>query len=295
MALTEAEIQNRRKYIGGSDARTVLQGDGEAWRVLRAEKVDDVRPTFDDKTQLLFDVGSAVEPLILREFNRKVPLGPNPGHIVWREDPILAFTPDGITGERREVVQCKYHSGDQDLLKLAETYKAQLTHEMICSRTHRIWLAVLFGHYTRFMHMEVRRDEALVEQYLMKAMEFKTYLQTGVLPESMVGEIAELHVERKRDHVWPVGDNKVGPLCTDIMDRMSDAVIFNDAVESMKEIIKTREFADCASLTWKNAEGYGVTFKLNARGAVSYSLAFPPRPRMKAAERAARAKEAGIR
>ena len=277
--LSEADLQNRRKYIGGSDAKVVLQGDAKAWQALRAEKVEDVRPTFDGKTQLLFDVGQAVEPLILREFDRKIPIHFESAHQVWKTDPILAFTPDAITVERREVVQAKYHSGDQSILDLAETYKAQLTHEMICSNTSRMWLAVLFGHYTRFQHIEIRRDENLVKQYLMKAMEFKQYWQSGVLPETMVEEVSTMHVERRRDHVWPVGDNQVGPLCTEIMDNMTGAVIYNDALDKMKKIIKTREYADCGSLKWVNAEGYGVTFKPDSRGAVRLSLAFPPRPK----------------
>ena len=280
MALTEAELQNRRKYIGGSDAKVVLQGDAKAWQALRAEKVDDVRPSFDQKTQLLFDVGQAVEPLILREFDRKVPILQVVQHQVWKTDPILAFTPDAITAERREVVQAKFHSGDQSILDLAETYKAQLTHEMLVSNTSRIWLAVIFGHYTRFQHMEVQRDEALVEQYLMKAMEFKQYWATGVLPESMVDEISTMNVPRKRDHVWHVSDNFVAPLCTEIMDNMAQAIIYEDALEKMKKHIKAKkEFLDCGSLLWRNAEGYGVQFKPDSRGAIRVNLAFPPRPK----------------
>jgi hypothetical protein len=279
MALTEQELQNRRKYIGGSDAKTVLEGDARAWAALRAEKVEDKRPTWDLKTQLLMDVGQAVEPLILRELAYKMPLITSVKHMVWRDDPILAFTPDALTAERREVVQCKFHSGDQNILELAETYKAQLTHEMLVTGTSRMWLAVIFGHYTRFQHMEVRRDEALVEQYLMKAMEFKQYWQSGVMPESMVDSVVRLDVPRKRDHVWPVGDNVVGPLCTDIMDNMAQAVIYETALDKMKKIIKVKEFEDCGSLTWRNVEGFGVTFKPDARGAVRFNLAFPPRPK----------------
>jgi hypothetical protein len=288
MALTEAELQNRRKYIGGSDASTVLTGGAKEWAALRAEKVEDKRPSWDAKTQFLMDVGQAIEPLTLREFDKKIPLGPNKGHTVWKDDPILAFTPDGITAEHHEVVQCKFHSGDQTMLDLAETYKAQLTHEMLVTGTSRMWLAVTFGHYTRFNHMEIRADPALLEQYLMKAMEFKQYWQTGVMPESMVDSVVNFNVPRKRDHVWPVGDNVVGPLCTDIMDNMAQAVIYEDALDKMKKIIKVKEYTDCGSLTWKNAEGYGVTFKPDSRGAVRFNLAFPPRPKKERKKAAAR-------
>ena len=150
---------------------------------------------------------------------------------------------------------------------------------MLVSNTSRIWLAVIFGHYTRFMHMEVQRDEALVEQYLMKAMEFKQYWQTGVLPESMVDEVSAMTVPRKRDHVWHVSDNFVAPLCTEIMDNMTQAIIYEDALDKMKKHIKAqKEFLDCGSLVWRNAEGYGVQFKPDSRGAIRVNLAFPPRP-----------------
>ena len=283
MALTEQEIQNRRKYIGGSDAKIVLEGDAAAWKALRDEKVNDIRPVFRDHQLLLMDMGTALEPLILREFNRKIPLGDlgSQRHIVWKDDPFFAFTPDAITAERREVVQCKFHVGDQSITDLAQTYKAQLTHEMLCSNSTKMWLAVLFGHYGKFQHLDVRRDETLVDQYLMKAMEFKQYVATGILPDTMVDSsaVADMHVERKRDHVWPTGDNMVGPLCQAIIDHQAEAIIYADALDKMKAIIKAKEFRDCGSLQWVNAEGYGIKFKPNARGAVSHSLVFPPRPK----------------
>jgi predicted phage-related endonuclease len=291
MALSPEQIEKRRSYIGGSDAKTVLEGDGPAWERLRAEKVDGIRPEFKPAQQLLMDMGSAIEPLCLREMNKKVPLQPiaSDYHIVWKTDPILAFTPDGITYEDKAVVQCKFHTGDQTILDLAESYKAQLTHEMICADAQRMWLAVIFGHYGRFMHMEIKRDEALVDQYLMKAMEFKEYITTGVLPETMVGEIVPLKLDRKRDHVWAPGNNEVAPLCESLVDNMTQHALFTAALDDMKKIIKRAEYADCGSLTWRNDEGYGVTFKLDARGAVRYHLAFPPRTKKAmAAAKAAR-------
>ena len=141
-----------------------------------------------------------------------------------------------------------------------------------------MWLAVIFGHYGRFQHMEIKFDEALVDAYLLRAMEFKQYLATGVLPEDLAASVVpELKVERKRDHVWPDGDNEVGPLCRQIVENMSQATMFEAALTDIKKIIKRKEYADCGSLTWRDLEGYGVTFKLDARGAVRYHLAFPPR------------------
>ena len=99
MALTAQQIETRRSHIGGSDAKTVLEGDAAAWKALYDEKVDGVQPVFPPARQLLMDMGQAIEPLCLDQFNRKVPLAPEPmpRHFIWKDDPILAFTPDGIT------------------------------------------------------------------------------------------------------------------------------------------------------------------------------------------------------
>jgi len=280
MALSAQEIQTRRNHIGGSDAKTVLEGDGAAWKALYDEKINNILPAFPPARQLLMDMGAAIEPLCLREFNRKIPLAPAVRHFIWKDDPILAFSPDALTAEDRSVVQCKFHTGDQTILELAETYKAQLIHEMICSDTKRMWLAVIFGHYGRFQHMEIKFDQDLADVYLMRAMEFKYYLRTGELPEGFATDpvdIPGLKVERKRDHVWPSGDNEVAPICQQLIDNMSQATMFEAALTEIKKIIKRKEYADCGSLTWRDPDGYGVTFKLDARGAVRYHLAFPPR------------------
>ena len=274
MALTAQQIETRRNHIGGSDAKTVLEGDAAAWQALYAEKVEGVRPVFPPARQLLMDMGQAMEPLCLREFNRKVPLAQTtPSHFIWKDDPILAFTPDALTAEDRLVVQAKFHTGDQTILELAETYKAQLIHEMICSDTKRMWLAVLFGHYGRFQHMEIKFDEALADAYLFRAMEFKRYLLFGELPEDLAESVVPaLTVERKRDHVWPTGDNEVAPICQQLIENMSQATLFEVALTDIKKIIKRKEYADCGSLTWRDPDGYGVTFQARCAG----SRALPP-------------------
>ena len=96
--------------------------------------------------------------------------------------------------------------------------------------------------------------------------------------------VPELKVERKRDHLWPTGDNEVAPLARSIIENITQATIFDEALLQVKKIIKRKEYADCGSLTWRDDEGYGVTFKLDARGAVRYHLAFPPRGKPKGSQ-----------
>ena len=270
MALSEAQLEARRSVIGGSDARTIMHGSAADWKALYEEKKNGVRPVFKPATHLLMDMGHALEPLALREFARKV--GPlrvlPPEHgIVWKVDPFFAFTPDGLMAEEHAAVQAKFHSGDKDITQLGEYYGPQVLHEMLCLGASYGYLAVIFGHYGRFMHLKVELDEAALDAYLLRAMQFREYLLTGEPPEGMAVS-SEVAIPRKRDHFWLPGDNEVAPLCREIMENAGPALRFEDALEKIKPLVPK----DAGSATWLDTDGNGLKFKANARGAISWSL-----------------------
>ena len=184
MALTAKQIENRRKGIGGSDANTIMWGDAAQWKALYEEKVNGVQPVFPQSRMDLMEMGHAMEPLTLKWFAREHhPLKPIPAdHVIeWQVDPFFFFTPDGIT-QGGIPVQAKFHTGDRNILDLAEMYAAQLAHEMLCANTSQCFLAVTFGHYGRRQHLPVDQDTTALEVYLQRAMAFKHYMQTGRSP-----------------------------------------------------------------------------------------------------------------
>lgn len=273
MALTEKQLQERRQGLGASDAIKIMWGDAKDWRELYEEKVNDVRPTFDDRRQLLMDMGSAIEPLTLRTFDAKHhKLRKLPAEYVlrWKVDPFLAFTPDGITIDTACPVQCKFHTGDKDIISLADFYGPQLLHEMIVMGARKCYLAVIFGHYGRFQHLEVAYDEEAADSYLQRAMAFKEYMATGQEPAWMVAPVG-VAIVRKRDHVWDVGDNKIADLALKVIDNADAQKKFDEALADLKLEVPN----DCASAKWVGHDGRGILLKVASNGAKRWSAIAP--------------------
>ena len=274
--LTEKQIQARRLGIGGSDAMRVMWGTAQEWRELYDEKVSDIRPEFNEKTQLLMDLGNAVEPLTLKVFDKKhhkLRVLEREEMVYSKVDPFFFFTPDGITADDRLPVQCKFHTGDKDIISLAEYYSAQLIHEMMCCGVKKMYLAVIFGHYGRFQHLEINYDEEAADIYLQRAFAFKRYIETGEEPDWMVSGTT-MKVERKRDHYWDEGDNQVKPLATKIIECHQAAKDFESAVEELKKLVPD----DCASARWIGSDGTGMMFKVSSNGAKRLQLIAPEKP-----------------
>ena len=263
--LTSEQIEKRRKGIGGSDARTIMFGGPEDWQELYDQKVHGKKLEFPLDRQLLIDLGHVAEPLCLAMYDKKVaPLEQlQPEHMIyWKVDPFFFFTPDGIRAGDGQAVQCKFHSGDRSIIDLAEYYAPQVLHEMMCLGQSKGHLAVIFGHYGRFMHIEVERDDAVLERYIMRAMEFKQYLITGELPETMAAAVEKIAVPRQRDHVWDTGDNMVATLCMDIIENVAASVKFDEALGGLKKICPT----DARSAKWVGHDGRGVMMKIAKNG-----------------------------
>lgn len=273
MALSERQLQERREGIGASDAITIMWGEAKDWRALYEEKVNDVRPTFDERRQLLMDMGHAIEPLTLRIFAAKhhaLAKLPPEHTIRWKVDPFFAFTPDGITADTRLPVQCKFHTGDKDIIKLADYYGVQLLHEMLVMGVKKAYLAVIFGHYGRFQHLEVNWDDEAADSYLQRAMAFKAYMQTGKEPEWMAEPVG-VAIPRRRDHVWDMGDNRIADICQRILANYEAAPRFEEALAELKEACPN----DCASAAWVGHDGRGIKLKVASNGAKRWSVIAP--------------------
>lgn len=273
MALSEKQIEARRSGIGASDAITIMWGEGDEWRALRAEKVDGVRPTFNEGQQLRMDMGHAIEPLTLAMFAKKHhPLKKlPPEHMIsWKVDPFFRFTPDGITADTGLPVQCKFHTGDKSIIDLAEFYGPQLLHEMIVMGVKKCYLAVIFGHYGRFQHIEVEYNDEAATAYLQRAMAFKDYMATGVEPEWMVAGV-EVPVPRRRDHVWDTNDNRITDLAMGIIQNRTAAETYEKSLADLKLEVPN----DAASAKWVGKDGLGVMFKVSSNGAKRLQMIEP--------------------
>jgi predicted phage-related endonuclease len=260
--LTDEDKAWRRLGIGGSDARTIAYGDGDAWAKLRAEKVDGVEPEFSADQRLLMAMGNAIEPLCISETSRRLnkQLTPNV-QAVNGTDEFFRCTLDAID-EANTPVQCKFHTGDKSIHDLAEFYWPQLQHEMFVTNKDKLHFSVIFGHYGRFEMETVERDQPFLDSYLLKAFQFREYLQTGQLPEGLSASMPKPNVVRGRDHVWPTNDNQISSLAVDWVNNREAAATFNNAVKAIKELVPE----DARTAKWTR-NGVGILVKVSKSGA----------------------------
>ena len=256
--LTPSDLTWRRKGIGGSDARIIAKGDAGEWAALRHEKLTGEAKPIDKQTQLLFDLGHAIEAVCLDHFSSRVEAVTARG--IKAEsllDPYFRCMLDGLTADKK-VIEAKAHFMDRNIEDLLETYWPQLQHQMFVTATKEMYFAVIFGHYARFENETVKRDENFLEGYQIKAYQFKAYVETGVLPDGMAIPLP-VNIERKRDHVWPVGDNVVAPLAAAWLDNMAAQAIAVQAEKDLKAVVPD----DCRTASWTGDDGRGLTIKID--------------------------------
>lgn len=261
--LSQEDKAWRRLGIGGSDARTIAYGSGDDWKRLRDEKVDGIEPEFSEAQRLLMDMGNAIEPLCIEQVAKK--LDAAIAMNVKREsrsNPFFRCTLDAIVRSDLTPIQCKFHTGDKNIEELAEFYWPQLQHEMFVCDAEYLHFAVIFGHYGRFEMETVERDTAFIDSYLLKAFQFKEYLESGKLPDGMSMTMPKPNVVRGRDHVWPENSNEVASLAADWVNNRDGAKKFNDAAKALKDLVPE----DARTAKWvKN--GVGILIKVSKAGA----------------------------
>jgi predicted phage-related endonuclease len=257
----------RDQGIGGSDARTVMYGDGKSWADLVAEKKQSIQPRFPRSTRRLMDLGHAIEPLTLAWFAEDYEaLRQTDFQMSWDLEPLFRVTLDGITVSGQPV-QAKFHSGDRRIEELADHYTPQLQHEMLVTDAGRIWLAVTFGRYGQFRAIEVERDEGYLDTYKGRALQFRHFWNTGELPADMTPPAKPAaSIRQLRDHVWPASDNLIGVLAG----RWLEVKAAADGLDAAARELKAQFPDDARSAKWI-ADGRGIAMKRNRSGVVSLS------------------------
>lgn len=259
--LTEKQLLWRRGGIGSSDAKKIISSDPEVWQALRHEKLTGETDPVAKQTQLFFDLGHAVEGVCLDHFDKHVaPLGDRQVSVESAFDPFFRATLDALT-TAGQVVEAKSHFMDRDTEGLIEMYWPQLQHQLFVTQTQELRFAVIFGHYAKFDHETVKRDEPFIEGYQLRAYMFKDYLDTGVLPDGMAVPVP-VNIVRGRKHVWLTNDNEVADLAVTWLEN-HEAV---DKTKKAETALKSKVPDDATEASWKREDGSGVIIKVSKDG-----------------------------
>src|SRR4051794_19883906 len=174
---------DRKLYLGGSDARTILGKDEDALVRLWREKRGEVAPE-DLSSNLLVQFGCATEELNRRwfELQTRRSLGQVQRFVRHPTLHWMGATLDGMVKDEHAVFEAKFMLP----WKFAEDFAAdkhmpQLQHNMLVTGTRRAYLSILTGG-AKWVYMEVEADPVYQTVLLQVERIFWRCVKTGESP-----------------------------------------------------------------------------------------------------------------
>jgi predicted phage-related endonuclease len=143
----QSDLQNRRDFIGGSDARVIMGKDEKALLRLWKEKRGEV-PGVDLSGELIVQLGLVTEDLNRRWYERSsgYQIEAVQRRVTHRAFPWMAATLDGLVKETGAVFEAKFMlpwSFSEEAA--AEKHMAQLQHNMLVAGTKKSVLSIING------------------------------------------------------------------------------------------------------------------------------------------------------
>lgn len=190
LGLTAQNVEERRHYIGASDANVILGGDSE--KILRLWQIKRGEAEPDDLSDVLpVQLGTWTEDFNALWFERQTGLRVTDRNIQI-EHPVYSFIraqSDGHTQletGQRATWEAKHVSAfNFDLDRVTARYMPQIAVQMACSRTEYAVLSVLSG-TTTWEWRIIERDELYEAQVLSELNRFWQCVQDGTPPTTIV-------------------------------------------------------------------------------------------------------------
>lgn len=258
LGLSVIQLEGRNNCIGGSDANTILSGDGDRIRRLWREKRGEVEPE-DLSGRLPVMLGSWTE-----EFNRQWYEKETGFRITqvgavetclehtWRR-----CTLDGFVAAKEAVFEAKHVSAFTKTEEVLERYMPQLQHNMAVTYASRALLSVIFGNH-KWEVFEVGSDWLYQEELLIAETRFWDCVRTGERPVA-----APIPPAPKAIGVREVcfeGNNAWAVAASDWLENREAAKRHAGAVTALKQFVP-----DDAS----RAFGHGLEVRRSKAGALS--------------------------
>tara|TARA_R100000084_G_C4615730_1_gene130424 strand:- start:47 stop:853 length:807 start_codon:yes stop_codon:yes gene_type:complete len=187
----EVAMEDRKKYIGGSDACRIISGD---WIKLWEEKTGRTEPE-DLSKKLAVQIGIATEPVNIKfleyetdsVIQRGYDIPPNEHHEFMRSHC------DGIIMEGQHpgiICECKHTYENNTFEKVAEYYYPQLQHYMMHSMTEYMYLSVIFGN-SRHEHAVIDWDHEYQKRLFKLEKAFWLFVTTDTKPSGFESDLPE--------------------------------------------------------------------------------------------------------
>jgi len=259
-------MQNRRSFIGGSDARIIMGNDEEAlvrlWRVKRGEAEPE-----DLSGNLIVQLGNATEQLNRCWYER------NSGrrvrdvqrHVRHSAIPWMAATLDGIIEGTEAVFEAKFMlpwSFSEEAA--AEKYMAQVQHSMWVTHLRSSVLSIITGG-GKWLEIAIPMDPLYLSVLVSAEKKFWRCVQSGETPHVINTEPPRARIEAIR-----IVDMSASNSWAEF------AALFRNTREAFLDHERAkRELKALMPDEAKEAIGHGVRAKRSRSGAVSFDVLEP--------------------
>ncbi len=212
MPITELERENRKKFLGSSDAAAVLGLDPYRSPLdIFYDKTGQIIPTGNDLVNDAIDVGNWCEEAVLKWFCAKKNLTPilndekNGNRRVHKNGVMAANFDCLVLGDDTQAIEAKTHGvisgwideswGEVETDQVPERVALQCQHQMaVLPKVQTVWVPVLLGGIG-FRHYRIDRNQELISNLENIEMDFwNDHVLKGVPPE---GEPASLETFKK--------------------------------------------------------------------------------------------------
>jgi predicted phage-related endonuclease len=255
--------ENRRRFIGGSDARLIMGGDEQAVERLWREKRGEMEPQ-DHSDNLLVQLGLATEHLNRQWYERTT------GYVVkdvqsWVQHPVLrwmAATLDGVVEGSGAVFEAKFMlpwSFSEEAA--AEKHMAQLQHNMWITNATSAVLSIITGG-GKWVEIKIPADSLYQHLLLTAEKKFWRCVESGEPPRLFGVETPRVRVEAVR--IVDMSSSNAWAEFSSVFRRTRHAYLEH---ENAKAELKALIPEDA-----KEAVGHGIHARRSRSGAVTIDL-----------------------
>jgi predicted phage-related endonuclease len=258
-----SQEQNRRRFLGGSDARIIMSPDEKALIRLWQEKRGEAEPA-DLSGDLIVQLGVATERLNRNWYER------NTGRSVtdvqrWVQHPVhryLAATLDGFVNAVDAVFEAKFMLPWSFSEEAAiEKHMAQLQHNMWVTNARSSALSIITGG-GKWIEMTIPAD-ALYQHFLITAeRRFWRCVQTGETPRPYGVEPPRPRIEAVR--IVDMSESNSWAEFAGLFCATRSAFLDHERAKSELKALMPEDA--------KEASGHGVRAKRSKSGAVTFDL-----------------------
>ena len=258
LRLSGPASDERRAFVGGSDANVILSGDAERIVRLWREKRGEAEP--EDLSRVLPVMLGCWTEVFNRQWFEQLAgerVGSIGEHVACARRSWRRCTLDGVVEGSGALWEAKHTSAFARSDEVLERYMPQLQHNMAVTGRERAVLSVIFGNH-KYEMIEVASDWLYQLELLEAEEEFWDCVQTGKEPVPLTPPPPPRPIGTRE--VCLEGNNAWASAAVDWLQHRNAAKAHASAVTSIKSLVE----ADVA-----RAFGHGIEAKRSRSGAIT--------------------------